>query len=224
MPDYDPDIHDVDVYDGLPDDVVNDLKEEERRESSSESSSSEEEKEEDPTPDALPVPPDPPDPPPPTEDVPPVVPDVPEPPEFVAVPKRLPRTIVGDWVTIAVTGGYLKWSKALKRCDAHCTVLGHGGPSKCKMDCTVGDQRPVARQTAWLAVGSFPEVVASSAEHVALKADIGTADYVDVRQEARLELVERSAHEPLIQELLEYEGGIDDPEPDVIAYRKGGRT
>ena len=139
-------------------------------------------------------------------------------------PKRKPQGPNGDWVQIDVDGGYLKWSKTLRRCDAHCTVVGHGGPSKCKMDCTIGGQRPVARQAAWLCLGSMADIVGDRPEHVALKPDIGTADYLPIRRDAREGMVERAAYDPQMRALLEDEGDIMAPEPEEVPYGRKAKS
>ena len=152
-------------------------------------------------------------PPPEPEDEPPPPPPL-DPRPHIDVVERKRVGPAGDWIQINFDGGFLKYSKRLRRCDAHCTRPDHGGASKCKMDKSMKRCRPIARAIAWLVVGDA-ELCPTRKDHTDLKKDIGGPLYYKIRLEARQMVYGFAASNPILRAMLE-----DEDDPGVHEHRE----
>ena len=107
------------------------------------------------------------------------------------------------------------WSRSLKRLDAHCTIMAHGGLSKCKCDRTYanGVRRLVGRQYAWLAILDSEHMTAG--EHKAMKRSIDAAIYHAARQNGRNEAEVIAQESADMMAVLQDEPNAFAPEPPV---------
>ena len=98
---------------------------------------------------------------------------------------------IGDWVVLAVDGGWLRFNPVLKRLDAHCADPIHNFDGKCKMD-RVLSKGVIGLVMAWLS--GHAEPFPCKASHQFQKVVLSNPDCKDIRErgrEAFTELVEK---------------------------------
>ena len=127
--------------------------------------------------------------------------------EVEAVATRMPKEGgVGEWQSIAVPGGWIRWSSKLGKCDGHCRC--HGGSPECKMDRLLKNG-VVALLCVWLKKG-MDDAVNDRDAHVLEKEVCSGEAMFDSRSDMRGALTKRAETDEKMKMLLDAEAGWRD--------------
>ena len=124
-----------------------------------------------------------------------------------------PPAMGGDWEVIAVPNGWLRWSRKLGRCDAHCRVPDHNIDGECKMD------RKVTPGTLGLSMLWMTEAHkhASHFDHALHKEIYSASESLPARETARSDFQGLCSSDDNVRRLFEMEkhwrrGEVIEPE------------